>query len=92
MSDCVGSTYLTEDKCEECDSNCLACVGEADNCTDCREGEYLLLGVCMHTCPKGYYSDVSDGLCVLCKEPCLECEGTSTYCTNCVSGYFWVQG
>ena len=53
-------------------------------CSLCSAGYYLLNGVCLNTCPSGYYS--SSQQCLLCVAPCKTCSDTSI-CLSCITPY-----
>ncbi|XP_042893586.1 furin-like protease 2, partial [Penaeus japonicus] len=106
--ECVGScpegTYGSEDReCLGCDSSCALCSGPAQNqCVACHPSMlYVLhLGICVETCPEGYYP--VNGTCVNCGGHCTECTGqgqcnrcshnlllsNGTCTTRCPDGYF----
>ncbi|XP_064106409.1 furin-like protease 2 isoform X1 [Macrobrachium nipponense] len=86
--ECVGScpegTYASENQeCLGCHESCVMCSGPAQNqCLACHSGLlYVLhLGLCVETCPQGYYS--VDGTCMHCGLHCNECDGPEQ-CTIC---------
>ena len=34
-------SYLIENNCLSCDTNCVSCSGSPDNCVSCNAGKYL---------------------------------------------------
>lgn len=57
---CVQGYYLSDLTCQPCDTFCLDCTSTA--CTYCKAG-YFLLGVCLDSCPAGYYPDLPKRKC-----------------------------
>lgn len=41
--------------CDTCNNSCIACYGNADNCSSCKIGYYLYNNTCMNPCPPGYF-------------------------------------
>ena len=69
VADC-GSTYYENEQtrfCEKCDSSCEECDGGfAENCTKCSSSsseKYLLLKMCVSSCPRGFYTNDAAGTC-----------------------------
>ncbi len=88
----------TERFCKECHSSCEFCDGSfAENCTKCKSSstnKYLLLKMCVNSCPAGYYANDTSGACELCTVTlnCATCYVNSTdtkiYCSTCKYGYY----
>ena len=38
---CKKGSYLIENNCLSCDTNCVSCSGSPDNCVSCNAGKYL---------------------------------------------------
>ena len=53
LKECLPGTYLNGTHCLACESPCSECVGNATNCTACKENFYLLENSCLETCPDG---------------------------------------
>ena len=66
VSSCPEGTYSSETKeCLGCHETCAMCSGPAQNqCLACHTGYlYVLhLGLCVESCPQGYYPGKSNGL------------------------------
>ena len=48
---CHSGRFLQNDKCLSCNSSCETCSMDANNCTYCRSGTYLLESTCVSVCP-----------------------------------------
>jgi len=71
--------------CQSCTSNCLSCSGPGSTCRSCATNFYLLNGVCIPSCPLGYYQD--SGVCTACDATCATCFAHSaSSCTSCMGG------
>lgn len=75
--------------CEYCSSNCITCVGTADNCTadgGCKTGYFFNNDTfeCVRVCPDGTFGNADSGFCQDCAAGCLLCTGdTRDECTKC---------
>ena len=69
VSNCPNKYYENEDTrfCENCDTSCEQCDGGyAENCTKCDSSssqKYLLLKMCVSSCPRGFYTNDTAGAC-----------------------------
>ncbi|XP_065193123.1 proprotein convertase subtilisin/kexin type 5-like [Sycon ciliatum] len=79
--------------CDECDSMCIACTGQARNCSECPFGRFLQqIGgtgfTCTSECRHGFYGDALSKQCVQCDKLCSRCaqfQGV-TMCIECQPG------
>ena len=94
---CKKNEYVEDAHCWACHPSCTACSNStAWSCTECgtntlttREGVeqtlYLHRGMCVATCPSGFYGDVHQ--CLPCHSSCKHCSGPlKTECISCKDG------
>lgn len=83
------ASLILNHQCDYCSSNCVTCVGRADNCTadgGCRFGQFFNNETyqCVSVCPNGLYGNTSSGFCENCADGCTLCFGFSlSDCTKC---------
>ncbi|KAL4496783.1 hypothetical protein ABPG73_011749 [Tetrahymena malaccensis] len=78
--------------CIVCNSNCLTCDQNSNNCTSCPSNMYLQGNICQSQCNNGYYPN-SNNVCTSCTNNfpnCSQC--SSTQCQQCTNPYYFVQG
>ncbi|XP_056416571.1 R-spondin-1 [Hyla sarda] len=86
---------------QSCTKGCEAC-SEFNGCVKCLPKLFILLerndirqiGVCLQSCPKGYYGDRNRDIskCMRCKMTnCEECF-SKTFCTKCNDGFYLHKG
>ncbi|KAG8588319.1 hypothetical protein GDO81_005950 [Engystomops pustulosus] len=86
---------------QSCTKGCEAC-SEFNGCVKCLPKLFILLerndirqtGVCLQSCPKGYYGDRNRDIskCMKCKMTnCEECF-SKTFCTKCNDGFYLHKG
>ena len=73
---------LYRDQCVPCPANCLNC-NPNNICIFCMPGYIYHKGLCLSSCPGGYYN--LDSNCVICSLNCSSCN--STGCTVCADGF-----
>jgi len=61
-------------------------VNTTENCTSCADPYAFMGGVCLYSCPTGYYSE--NNVCKACSSSCATCETSSSNCLTCVSGLY----
>jgi len=85
----------TDQECSACNSPCLYCEGDADECTLCEAGYYLHedTGKCATECDPGFILDADQFFCRACRDECTECsslllfdEDTATCLDSCPIG------
>eukprot|EP00828_Plagiopyla_frontata_P047387 TRINITY_DN873_c0_g1_i8.p1 TRINITY_DN873_c0_g1~~TRINITY_DN873_c0_g1_i8.p1 ORF type:complete len:2601 (+),score=459.84 TRINITY_DN873_c0_g1_i8:925-8727(+) len=90
LKKCLPGTYLNGTHCLACQSPCAECVGNATNCTACKENYYLLNNSCPDTCPDGMQRDKNKWICDYCYKTCKTCTGSeSTDCISCNVNYIF---
>jgi hypothetical protein len=83
---CPDRYAMVEGKCEECDENCEACIGEK-KCIRCVNGMYLYGGICYDKCPRDVTIQMGRE-CMSCLDNCKTCIKTVDYCTACNTGMY----
>ncbi|KAG7220426.1 hypothetical protein INR49_003292 [Caranx melampygus] len=81
---CPAHTYLDDvQTCRECHPSCWHCTGpHADNCTSCPSSSGLHGGLCLTSCPQGFF--IQDNQCQACHPSCQTCSDSSQAdCTSC---------
>jgi proprotein convertase subtilisin/kexin type 5 len=93
LSSCPSGTIATINPsnfsylCAPCDSPCLTCQTNTDQCTSCSSPLLLTNGNCSNSCPSGQFS--FGGKCVTCYPECSSCSSSDpTICFSCSGGYF----
>lgn len=81
ISNCPTRTYLENNVCINCSSNCGTC--DSTGCLTCDSGYLLYSSVCYLACPPGVY--VSGSLCTTCNASCQSCSISANNCSSCVS-------
>lgn len=101
LADCGTGFYEDDDDkfCGTCDDSCKECSGEyPENCTQCKTTGaqiFLYLGMCVSSCPNGYYGNETSGVCEICTIGlfCAKCYMSSVddnvYCETCIDGYYY---
>ena len=65
-----------------CDSSCGSCVGAANFCLTCANGQLASNGRCVSSCPSNTFT--SSGACLACHPDCASCTGTAfNQCSSC---------
>ena len=98
--ECIGPTYLENNKCIECkDKNCSKCSKDKNGieiCSICMDGYGLVDGLCIEcskdclNCDKDgclkcdNHFYLSDKICKECSSDCLECQNNENNCTKCI--------
>ena len=77
--------------CEPCESPCVECTGSTSHCSECENHLYLYEGICLSTCPTGYYKEDTVRKCMRCERQCEECKNTS-HCFSCKPGRLLSSG
>lgn len=73
--------------CTPCAVTCQTCNGDSlYDCTSCSEGYYYFNGMCLASCPQGYYPSNVTGSCAPCPSTCIDCTSFAN-CSNCQAGY-----
>ena len=88
---CPDGFYHGQRQCVECDSTCMTCTGQSDNCTSCVTGDVLsrrsASGKCRSSCGQGYFPSV-EAVCEQCRDPnCQVCLVGGLYCDTCQPGF-----
>ena len=61
---------------------CSSCLGSANYCLTCANGQLAFSGQCVSSCPSGTFS--SSGACIPCHPDCASCTGSSfNQCSAC---------
>ena len=70
----------------DCHQSCSTCFGpEANHCSSCHKGFFLLNNSCKEYCPAHFYR--VNGTCVPCHSDCKSCVGPSVdQCSSCYPG------
>ncbi|CAD8205816.1 unnamed protein product [Paramecium pentaurelia] len=100
---CLDGYFQLEQKCEQCNQNCLTCNELSEKCLTCRSN-YEINPQNQCICKVGYYEQQNQ--CQRCEYPCKKCL-SKTLCQECVMlsnlhldlnfqcncspGYFWNQ-
>jgi hypothetical protein len=74
-------------KCVPCeDKNCQNCASQPNICEVCNTPYLIYNGICVSTCPNGYYRDEAGKKCLKCVESCSKCAEQGK-CTECAKGF-----
>ena len=91
QSICETGAYYDDDlnDCRLCDITCAECNANTDDrCTKCLpKRPFLKSGICLASCPDGFYSDEATNLCLKCDQNCDKCVKSSKNCASCVPGF-----
>ncbi|CAD8103726.1 unnamed protein product [Paramecium sonneborni] len=94
---CLIGYYVLDQKCEQCNHNCLTCNELSDQCITCRSN-YEINSNNQFICQNGYNEEQNH--CYRCEYPCKTClrmcpvsnlQIDSNFQCNCSPGYFWNQ-
>ncbi|EAR87439.2 transmembrane protein, putative (macronuclear) [Tetrahymena thermophila SB210] len=97
-STCPNNTFKStvgsppKNVCIICNSNCLTCDQNSNNCISCPSNMYLQGNICQIQCNNGYYPNASN-VCISCTNNfpnCSKCD--SVACKQCLDPYYLVQG
>ncbi|XP_043934421.1 proprotein convertase subtilisin/kexin type 5-like [Protopterus annectens] len=85
VTNCSLQYYPDEDGfCKKCAAHCNICYDSVD-CIECSFLYLLHNGICMATCPKGYFEDFDHSKCIPCHVTCATCSGLSyNDCETCL--------
>lgn len=97
---CSKGYFKQDETCVKCNSSCLECCGNANNCTACPTGSYLFESSCLSNCPADKYAITANNTCGNCVQPmaltpsnvCMFCGcnckvcSDEGYCLACDSG------
>lgn len=86
---CPRGFFKSKNVCKKCSANCRACLGIADNCTECSPTLFLEGTKCVSKCTLGRYGDTTLGKCLPCNANCQTCiDGTrDDFCKTCAEGF-----
>ena len=71
LSACAQKTYLDNNTCLDCNSNCTSC--DVSQCFGCISGFYLYNGTCLTSCPNSTLQNSVNMTCSDCDVLCLTC-------------------
>lgn len=78
-------SFLSDIRCEKCQSPCSAC-SNLTSCLTCINKLYLFNDRCVEKCPDGYYAQNNE--CLQCNPMCGTCIGPSEDdCKSCADGF-----
>lgn len=65
--------------CTPCSSNCKTCNGDSEyDCLTCSQNYYFYEGMCLSSCPAGFYPNHITRSCELCPSACTLCSSASS--------------
>jgi len=88
---CNSNYFLNQSgNCEMCNTSCINCMSNANNCTGCALNTLYLdivTGFCIKECNPGTYSTTNGTMmiCQKCDNNCSNCSGEANNCTSCSS-------
>lgn len=106
VKQCSNGFFLnsTTSKCEACNSSCVTCNFNKDNCVTCGPERYLQCAVnqekgcpansttCVAKCSRGFFLDSSKTKCIKCDPSCATCVNETTLCTSCKPPLRYLKG
>ncbi|XP_034048082.1 proprotein convertase subtilisin/kexin type 5 [Thalassophryne amazonica] len=96
VAECTEGKYQSGGQCHLCDHTCASCTDAGPTtCTSCDTDKfgierYLYNGVCVDTCPEGFYH-TKERSCESCSNYCSLCT-SSSHCLRCNSSYYVSDG
>ncbi|CAD8043829.1 unnamed protein product [Paramecium primaurelia] len=82
--DCDSSYYdIGEQKCFQCDQNCVNCITNSTTCTECDKSQLRILNNLTHKCQCQIGTTEINGICQYCDITCQTCLNSVTNCISC---------